>query len=125
MSSFNSSYHQLTHVITHRYVFAAIWRIIKLFIAPETREKIQIVGGDPFPTLSKYIDPKNIPAYIKGGLRKNDNGDPSCDQWIPPGGKIPSPLPAHVQKELDEWENGKHCWLKQNAPKDWQKYFKK
>ena len=107
-------------------MFAAIWKIIKLFIAPETREKIQIVGGDPLPTLTKYIDPKNIPAYIKGGLRRNDDGDPSCNQWIPDGGKIPSKdkYPEHVKKELMEYENGKKCWMKQHAPKDWEAYFK-
>lgn len=112
--------------MNNRYVFAAIWKIIKLFIAPETREKIQIVGGDPMPTLTKYIDPKNIPAYIKGGLRRNDDGDPSCNQWIPDGGKIPSKdkLPKDVRKELEEWENGKHCFMKRNAPKSWETYFK-
>ena len=83
------------------------------------------MGGDPLPTLTKYIDPKNIPAYIKGGLRRNDDGDPSCNQWIPDGGKIPSKdkYPEHVKKELKEW-NKKKCWMKQHAPKDWEAYFK-
>eukprot|EP00939_MAST-03C_sp_MAST-3C-sp1_P003530 g3530.t1 len=110
-------------VINAPRIFSWLWSIVKKFIAPETREKIQIVGGDPMPVLTKYIDPANIPAYINGGQRRDKDGDPSCAAWgIHKGGKIPDPLPSGLRAEVDAFEKSEGPLLRA-MPRDWKGWF--
>lgn len=110
-------------VINAPFVFAAIWNVLKHFVAPATRDKIEIVGSNPFQTIEKYIDPANIPAFIEGGQRRGEDGDPNCSAYIVPGGKIPDKLPAHVAEELEVWEKcGGGTMTKATFEDDWIKW---
>lgn len=53
-------------VINAPWYFTAIWSVVKPWIDPVTREKMQIIGTDYLPTLLKYIDIDQIPAELGG-----------------------------------------------------------
>jgi hypothetical protein len=53
-------------VINAPWYFTAIWSVVKPWIDPVTREKMQIIGSDYLPTLLKYIDIDQIPAELGG-----------------------------------------------------------
>lgn len=57
-------------VINAPWYFTAIWAVVKPWIDPVTREKMQIIGTDFLPTLTKYIDIEMIPTEL-GGKHSN------------------------------------------------------
>jgi len=106
-------------IVNAPWVFPMFWKVAKYFIDAKTREKIDIVSGNPFPTLSKYIDPKNIPAYLKGGERVNDSdGDASCSDWISPGASVPKEFEEEFKAEIEKYEE-KFSKSGYRIPSDW------
>ena len=64
------------------------------------------MGGDPLPTLTKYVDPEHSCIHQRWSSSWHDD-DPSCNQWIPDGGKIPSKQTSRakelkVEQKVDE-----------------------
>lgn len=57
--------------------FPTVWGIIKLFMDQGTVERFQILGSDYLPTLLKYIDESNLPAFL-GGKLHDALGDGEC-----------------------------------------------
>ena len=78
-------------IINAPYVFSGIWKIVRAFVDPVTREKVHIVSGNAKDLLLKYIDKDKLPAYL-GGEAAVD-GDPQCRTVICAGGKVPAVLP--------------------------------
>lgn len=76
-------------------MFASVWGIVKLFMDAGTVNKLQILSSDYLPTLLKFIDEDNIPAYL-GGKLKDPHGDPECKSMVSPGGVIPHSLVAGI-----------------------------
>lgn len=68
------------------WLFASLWAALKPFIPEEVLEKIQIFPNFPLERIEKYIDHKNIPAYLGGALYSGDGKDPFCSDRIPPRG---------------------------------------
>ena len=107
-------------VVNAPWVFPLFWKVAKYFLDVKTREKISIVSGNPFPTLNKYIDPKNIPAYLKNGQHVNDSdGSPSCDDWIRKGGKLPKVFEEEFQTEIQTYEKKMSESGRYRFPSDW------
>lgn len=74
-------------------LFSTVWSVVRHFVDEGTADKIQILGSDYMPTLLKFIDLDNIPAYMlppgtAGGLR-DERGDPYCRCYVAEGGIIP------------------------------------
>lgn len=106
-------------VVNAPFVFPMFWKVAKYFLDAKTREKINIVSGNPFPTLSKYIDPKNIPAYLKNGQRVNDSdGDASCSDWITPGATVPKEFEDAFKTQIQKHEE-KFSKSGYSPPSDW------
>jgi hypothetical protein len=57
-------------VINAPVYFTALWAIVKPWLDPLTLQKIQILGENYYPTLSKYIDDDVLPVEYGG---KNEN----------------------------------------------------
>lgn len=53
-------------VINAPVYFTALWAIVKPWLDPLTLQKIQILGEDFYPTLSKYISEETIPVELGG-----------------------------------------------------------
>lgn len=54
------------YIINAPFVFRAMWTIVKAFLHPLTKKKIQILGGNYLPKLQEVIDDENIPKYLGG-----------------------------------------------------------
>lgn len=62
-----------------------------------TRNKVRILGTDFLPTVTQFIDPSVIPAFLGGSLVSGEApGDPECRHMIGPGGVIPLSLRVGV-----------------------------
>jgi hypothetical protein len=52
----------------YRY-FTAIWAVVKPWIDPVTRDKMELIGTDFLPTLREHIDDSQIPADLGGSYQ--------------------------------------------------------
>ena len=76
-------------------IFSAVWSIVKHFVDEGTRDKMRLLGTDYLPTLTKFIDPSAIPAYLGGELR-DVFGEAECLAMVAPGGVVPHAYAARV-----------------------------
>jgi hypothetical protein len=77
-------------VINAPWYFTAIWSVVKPWIDPVTREKMQIIGTDYLPTLLKYIDIEQIPAELGGKYEGT--------QWSWPYSEDSYATPEHIDE---------------------------
>ncbi|KZT64683.1 CRAL/TRIO domain-containing protein [Daedalea quercina L-15889] len=54
------------YIINAPWTFTTIWSFVKLWLAPRTIEKIDILGADYQAVLLKHIDAENLPAFYGG-----------------------------------------------------------
>lgn len=66
---------------------------------------MQIISGDPLPTLLKYIDEDQLPAFL-GGKYVSEDGDPECKKYIVPAGKVPEGYPANNKSRSAQIRDG-------------------
>ncbi|KAK2878170.1 hypothetical protein FQN49_001095 [Arthroderma sp. PD_2] len=63
--------------------FSMAWNIIKRWIDPGTANKVVIIkGSETLSTLSKIIDPENIPRSLGGGFEWANGKGPDIDRGI-------------------------------------------
>lgn len=78
------------YIINAPYIFTTVWSVVKAWLDPVTREKIQILGSNYMGELSKQIPLENIPALIGGkSLAENPSECMMSDAgpWNTPEGK--------------------------------------
>lgn len=75
-------------IINAPYIFTTVWTVIKGWLDPVTREKIQILGSNFLGELSKQIPMENIPSIV-GGLCNCPGGCQMSDAgpWNTPEGE--------------------------------------
>ena len=58
---------------------------------------MRLLGSDFLPTVTQYVDPSAIPAFLGGTLCTGPGGsDPECRDIVGPGGTIPLSLVVGV-----------------------------
>lgn len=62
------------YIINAPWTFTTIWSFVKLWLAPRTIEKIDILGGDYQGVLLEHIDAENLPAFYGGKCECKDVG---------------------------------------------------
>ena len=76
------------YIINAPYIFTTVWAVVKAWLDPVTREKIQILGSNYIGELAKQIPMENIPSLIggkcqcQGGCMMSDAGP-----WNTPKGE--------------------------------------
>ena len=76
------------YIINAPYIFTTVWTVVKAWLDPVTREKIQILGSNYIGELAKQIPMENIPSLIggkcqcQGGCMMSDAGP-----WNTPEGE--------------------------------------
>lgn len=76
------------YIINAPYIFTTVWSVVKAWLDPVTREKIQILGSNYIGELAKQIPMENIPSMIggkcqcQGGCLMSDAGP-----WNTPQGE--------------------------------------
>lgn len=68
-------------IINAPWTFTTIWSFVKLWLAPRTIEKIDIIGGDYQGVLLEQIDAENLPAFYGGKCECKDVG--GCKWSVP------------------------------------------
>ncbi|WFD25806.1 hypothetical protein MNAN1_000772 [Malassezia nana] len=76
------------YIINAPYIFTTVWTVVKGWLDPVTREKIQILGSNYLGELSKQIPMENIPSMV-GGLCQCPGGCLMSDAgpWNTPEGE--------------------------------------
>ena len=69
------------YIINAPWTFTTIWSFVKLWLAPRTIEKIDILGTDYQGELLKYIDAENLPSLYGGKCQCKDVG--GCKWSVP------------------------------------------
>jgi len=69
-------------------IFSTVWSVVKVFVDPGTLAKFSLLGSDFLPTLSQFVPPAAIPAYL-GGTLLDAHGDANCAAIVAPGGLVP------------------------------------
>jgi len=57
------------YIINAPYIFTTVWSVVKGWLDPVTREKIQILGSNFLSELSKQIPTENIPSIVGGSCQ--------------------------------------------------------
>ncbi|WFD17815.1 hypothetical protein MCAP1_000024 [Malassezia caprae] len=57
------------YIINAPYIFTTVWSVVKSWLDPVTREKIQILGSNFLSELSKQIPIENIPSIVGGSCQ--------------------------------------------------------
>lgn len=57
------------YIINAPYIFTTVWSVVKSWLDPVTREKIQILGSNFLTELSKQIPTENIPSIVGGSCQ--------------------------------------------------------
>ncbi|KAH9840527.1 CRAL-TRIO domain-containing protein [Rhodofomes roseus] len=60
-------------IINAPWSFTTIWSLLKLWLAPRTIEKMDVLGGDYQAVLLKHVDAENLPAFY---------GGTSCNEYL-------------------------------------------
>ena len=68
-------------IINAPWTFTTIWSFVKLWLAPRTIEKIDILGADYQGVLLKHIDAENLPTFYGGKCQCKDVG--GCKWSVP------------------------------------------
>ena len=76
-------------------IFASAWTIVAYFMDEGTRNKVQLLGGDYFSTVSQYVEEKHLPSFL-GGALADCRGDAECRSIMAPGGLVPLAFLAGV-----------------------------
>jgi len=63
-------------IINASWVFLTIWKFAKFFFDDEIRQKVNIVGSNYEKELFEYIDPSQVPTWLKGGRL------PASEEWM-------------------------------------------
>ena len=84
-------------IVNAPWIFGAIWLIVKHFIDPVTREKIQIYNYPETERLLEWIDADQLPTYLGGSHPLGDANPP-----IRNGGAVPSDCPKSAAKIAEE-----------------------
>ena len=94
-------------IINAPYIFQTVWAVVKGWLDPVTREKIEILGGNYLPALEKHVPLENFPEIL-GGKCVCDEGCMFSDAgpWNTPEGK------QIVSKIKEE-----HCLIKSEYSK--------
>ncbi|XP_060077261.1 SEC14-like protein 2 [Ylistrum balloti] len=83
-------------IINAPKIFPVIWKLVRPFVAEETRKKIKVFGTTNYKdTLLEYIDADQLPAAY-GGTLVDKSGDPRCGEMIVQGGEVPKELYANA-----------------------------
>ncbi|XP_033747667.1 SEC14-like protein 2 isoform X2 [Pecten maximus] len=83
-------------IINAPKIFPVIWKLVRPFVAEETRKKIKVFGTANYKdTLLEYIDADQLPAAY-GGTLVDKFGDPRCGDMIVQGGEVPKELYANA-----------------------------
>lgn len=53
-------------IVNTPWGFSQIYAICKSFLNEKTRERINIVGSNPFQEICKHVDEHNIPEFLGG-----------------------------------------------------------
>jgi len=80
-------------VINAPTIFAGIWAVLKKFVDPKTRNKVEILGSRYKAKLCEVIDEATLPTFL-GGL--DESFDPTIDQgpWLKAAGARLAEAPA-------------------------------
>ena len=102
--------------------FKVFWQVVRVFLDENTRNKVVISSGSDI--VFKYIDPKNVPGYIPGGLRA-DGDDKSCSRWVRGEVSLPEKLPTKIMDDIAKWNEEKQNPGFFVPPKGWEKWTSK
>lgn len=61
-------------MINAPYSFAAIWNVVRPWLAKETQDKVRIFGADYKPFLLEHIDAENLPESFGGTCTCSEAG---------------------------------------------------
>ncbi|XP_042193700.1 SEC14-like protein 2 [Callorhinchus milii] len=75
-------------VIKAPMIFPVAYNLIKHFLSEDTRNKIQVLGGNWKEILLQNIDAAELPVYY-GGTLTDPDGNPKCTCKINYGGDVP------------------------------------
>ncbi|XP_076106497.1 retinal-binding protein-like [Mytilus galloprovincialis] len=75
-------------VINAPGIFPILYKLCKPLISKDTKNKIEIIGGNYQETLKKYIDDEYLPMCY-GGTLTDPDGNPRCASKICQGGTVP------------------------------------
>ena len=62
------------YIVNCSWILRAGWQIIKNFLNPKTRSKINILGSSFKDELTKFVDLENLPEFLGGTCRCKPNG---------------------------------------------------
>ena len=63
-----------------------------------TRNKVQLLGADFLPTVTRFVDEKNLPVFL-GGALADCRGDAECRSIVASGGLVPLSFLAGVASD--------------------------
>lgn len=87
---------KLIFIVNAPKIFPVIWKLVRPFVAEETRKKIKVFGTTNYKeTLLEHIDADQLPAAY-GGTLVDKFGDPRCGDMIVQGGDVPKELYANA-----------------------------
>ncbi|XP_032236045.1 SEC14-like protein 2 isoform X2 [Nematostella vectensis] len=93
-------------VIRAPRIFPIAYNLVKPFLSPATRKKVQILGDNWKEVLCQHIPADHLPVYY-GGTCVDDSGDPACSQKICYGGDVPESYFSTSQTlETDAYQTG-------------------
>jgi len=61
-------------IVNTSWLFQASWMIIKGFLDPKTKDKIQILGDKYKDKLLEYIEIENLPEFLGGNCKCSPEG---------------------------------------------------
>jgi CRAL/TRIO domain len=96
-------------------MFATVWGFCKGFLDKGTQDKMEILGSNFYPTLTKFMDGAIVPKFL-GGSRLDEKSDPECKSILGPGGMVPTPYLVGIGN--DELGLGEEVQINAGATSD-------
>eukprot|EP01060_Flectonema_neradi_P034889 TRINITY_DN6259_c0_g1_i1.p1 TRINITY_DN6259_c0_g1~~TRINITY_DN6259_c0_g1_i1.p1 ORF type:complete len:297 (+),score=54.95 TRINITY_DN6259_c0_g1_i1:63-893(+) len=84
-------------VLNAGFIFSTAYKMVQYFFAAEVRDKIRVFGGDYESELYKYVEPEDMPEFIKGGKKQVN------EKWASKDMSYQKTLPQTV-KDLKKME---------------------